>query len=290
LVDGGAPRVSEFQPAAFPETTRLTPLVGRVLGLNPGLMTGPGTNTYLIGARRPLLLDTGAGVPGYIPLLRAFLGAEGEDAVHQVLLTHRHVDHMGGVPDVRRAFPRVPVAKLVKNDATLPVTMEPLPDGAVIRGEGVTLHTLHTPGHASDHLCYYLEEERALFTGDLILGGSTTVIPPDDGDLGDYLASLRRVLALDVQRIYPAHGPVLEPARPVIEGYIAHRLEREAQILDALGAGAETAKDIVARVYREVPAALHPVARLSVLSHLAKLEREGRVVRASGNPRRFRPA
>ena len=103
----------------------------------------------------------------------------------------------------------------------------------MIRGDGVTLHALYTPGHASDHLCYYLEEERALFTGDLILGGSTTVIPPDDGDLGDYLASLRRVLALDVQRIYPAHGPVLEPARPVIEGYIAHRLQREAQILEA---------------------------------------------------------
>ena len=168
--------------------------------------------------------------------------------------------------------------------------MQRLDDGMMIRGDGVTLHALHTPGHASDHLCYYLEEERALFTGDLILGGSTTVIPPDDGDLGDYLASLRRVLALDVQRIYPAHGPVLEPARPVIEGYIAHRLERDAQILAAVGAGAETVADIVARVYREVPAALHGVARLSVLSHLAKLEREGRVIRTPGEPPRFRPA
>ena len=149
---------------------------------------------------------------------------------------------------------------------------------------------VYTPGHASDHLCYYLEEERALFTGDLILGGSTTVIPPDDGDLGDYLTSLRRVLTLDVQRIYPAHGPVLEPARPVIEGYIAHRLERDAQILAAVGAGAETVADVVARVYREVPAALHGVAGLSVLSHLAKLEREGRVIRTPGEPPRFRPA
>ncbi|MGH7358619.1 MAG: MBL fold metallo-hydrolase [Candidatus Rokuibacteriota bacterium] len=276
--------------AAFPPTARLTPLVGRVLGLNPGLMTGPGTNTYLVGARQPFLIDTGAGVPGYIPLLEGFLGGEGMDAVRQVLLTHRHVDHMGGVPDVRRAFPRVPVAKLVRNDDALPVTMQRLDDEMMIRGDGVTLHALHTPGHASDHLCYYLEEERALFTGDLILGGSTTVIPPDDGDLGDYLASLRRVLQLDVQRIYPAHGPVLEPARPVIEGYIAHRLQREAQILEALGAGAETAAEVVSRVYREVATALHPVARLSVLSHLAKLEREGRVVRGPGDPPRFRLA
>ena len=280
--------MSDFHPVAFPETTRLTPLVGRVLGLNPGLMTGPGTNTYLVGARQPLLIDTGAGVPGYVELLRSFLDGERLDDVRQVLLTHRHVDHMGGVPDVRRAFPRVPVAKLVRNDGALPVTMQRLDDGMAIRGDGVTLHALHTPGHASDHLCYYLEEERALFTGDLILGGSTTVIPPDDGDLGDYLASLRRVLALDVRRIYPAHGPVLEPARPVIEGYIAHRLERDAQILAAVGAGADTVADIVARVYREVPAALHGVARLSVLSHLAKLEREGRVTRAAGDPPRFR--
>jgi glyoxylase-like metal-dependent hydrolase (beta-lactamase superfamily II) len=253
-------------------------------------MTGPGTNTYLVGARQPLLIDTGAGVAGYVPLLSGFLADERLGEVRQVLLTHRHVDHIGGVPDVRRVFPRVPVAKLVRNDSTLPVRMEPLADGAVIRGAGVTLHAVYTPGHASDHLCYYLEEERALFTGDLILGGSTTVIPPDDGDLGDYIASLRRALALDVQRIYPAHGPVLEPARPVIERYIAHRLERDAQILAALRAGAATVADVVARVYREVPVALHGVARLSVLSHLAKLERDGHVVRNPGDPPRFRLA
>lgn len=278
------------RPAAVPETARLTPLVGRVLGLNPGLMTGPGTNTYLIGARRPILLDTGAGVAGYVRLLVDFLGSEAQGEISRVVLTHRHVDHIGGVPDVRRAFPRIPVAKLVKNDATLPVAMESLEDGAVIRGDGVTLRAVYTPGHASDHLCYYLEEERALFSGDLILGGSTTVIPPDDGDLGDYLDSLRRVLRLDVQRIYPAHGPVLEPARPVIEGYIAHRLERDAQILQAVSAGAEMVADIVARVYRDVAPALHPVARLSVLSHLHKLEREGRVVRLAGDPPCFRSA
>jgi ribonuclease/clavin/mitogillin len=236
-----------------------------------------------------LLIDTGAGVPEYVPLLSGFLRAEDQPDIARVLLTHRHVDHLGGVPDVRRAFPRISVAKLLKNDATLPVVMEPLADGAVIRGDGVTLHAIYTPGHASDHLCFYLEEERALFTGDLILGGSTTVIPPDDGDLGDYLASLRRVLELDAARIYPAHGPVLEPARPVIEGYIAHRLERDAQILAAIGAGAEVVTDIVARVYRDVSPTLHPVARLSVLSHLQKLEREGRIVRQPGDPPRYRP-
>ena len=280
----------EFRPPGFPATARLTPRVRRVLGLNPGLMTGPGTNTYLVGERRPILLDTGAGVAEYLPLLEGFLAAERLGELTRVALTHRHRDHMGGVPDVRRLYPRIPVGKLVVNDGTLPVAMEPLQEGSVLRADGVTLRALHTPGHASDHLCYYLEEERALFTGDLILGGSTTVIPPDDGDLGAYLASLRRLLDLDVQRIYPGHGPVLEPARPVIEEYIAHRLERERQIVAALRAGAETVPGIVAQVYRDVAPALHPVARLSVESHLVKLEREARVRHLPGDPPRYRLA
>lgn len=280
----------EFRPADFPPTARLTARVRRVLGLNPGLMTGPGTSTYLVGERRPILVDTGAGVAEYLPLLTRFLATERVGGIPRVLLTHRHRDHMGGVPDVRRAYPRIPVAKLVVNDPSLPVRMEPLTDGAVIRGDGVTLHVLHTPGHASDHLCFYLEEERALFTGDLILGGSTSVIPPDDGDLGDYLASLRRLLDLDVQRLYPGHGPVLEPARPVVEEYLAHRLERERQIVDSLAAGAETVDEIVSRVYRDVAASLHPVARQSVQSHLVKLEREGRAARRPEAPRRYRLA
>jgi glyoxylase-like metal-dependent hydrolase (beta-lactamase superfamily II) len=281
---------SEFRPTDFPTTARLTERVGRVLGLNPGLMTGPGTNTYLVGRRRPILIDTGAGRPDYPPLLARALAIERLGEIPRVLLTHRHPDHLGGTPDLRRLYPRVPVAKLVVNDATLPVPMEPLHDGDVIHGEGVTLHAVHTPGHASDHLCFYLEEEQALFTGDLVLGGSTTVIPPEDGDLGQYLDSLRRVLTLDLARIYPGHGPVIEPARPTVEALIAHRLERDRQILAALAAGAETVPEVVSRVYRDVAPALHPVAQLSVTSHLHKLERDGRVTRQPGEPPRFRPA
>jgi hydroxyacylglutathione hydrolase len=273
----------------FPETATPSELVGRVLGLNPGVMTGPGTNTYLVGRRDPILIDTGAGVPGYVPLLERYLAERGWRAPSRIILTHRHRDHIGGVEDVRAHFGAVPVAKMIHRDTALPAGIEDLRDGQIVHGDGVTLRPVYTPGHASDHLCYYLEEERALFTGDVILGGSTTVIPADDGDLGDYMASLRRLLALDVGRIYPAHGPVIEDGPARIQEYIDHRLLRERQILETLDTGVETIPDLVARIYVDVAPALHPVAAMSVESHLRKLVKEGRVRerRERAGPSRF---
>ena len=131
--------------------------------------------------------------------------------------------------------------------------MENLADGARIEGDGATLVAIHTPGHASDHLCYYLEEEKAVFTGDVVLGGSTTVIPAEDGDLLDYLNSLKRLQGLDVQRIYPAHGPVIENAQAKLTEYIEHRMLRERQILQALGDGLRTIPTMVEHIYAEVP-------------------------------------
>ena len=152
-------------------------------------------------------------------------------------------------------------------------------DGAIVRTEGATLRAIHTPGHAPDHLCYYLEEERALFTGDVVLGAGTTVIPDDTGDLGQYMASLRRLLELDAALIYPAHGPVIRNARQKIEEYIAHRELRERQVLEAL-ADAEPLDpmQIVKKIYVDVPEYLHVAASNSVRSHLKKLRNEGRVV------------
>ena len=123
-------------------------------------------------------------------------------------------------------------------DAALPEGVEDLRDGQIVEGDEVTLVPVHTPGHASDHLCYWLPEERALFSGDLILNGSTSVIPDEDGDLGQYMASLERVRALGVRRIYPAHGAVIEDGPGKIAEYVEHRLLRERQILDAMGGGA----------------------------------------------------
>ena len=261
----------------FPRTATPTSLVGRVLGLNPGPMTGPGTNTYLVGERDPILIDTGAGVPGYLPVVEEYLASRGWRRPARVIITHRHVDHLGGVAQLRERFPGLPVAKMRHRDPELPAPVDDLRDGQTVTGEGVTLVPVHTPGHASDHLCYYLAEEKALFTGDVVLGGSTTVIPAEDGDLLDYMASLRRLLGLDVRRIYPAHGPVIDDPRARIEEYIAHRLDRERQILQALGDGLATIPAMVAAIYADVPEVLHKAAGNSVHSHLKKLMREGRV-------------
>lgn len=261
----------------FPHTATPSDLVGRVLGLNPGLMTGPGTNTYLVGRANPVLLDTGAGEPDYPALLDRYLRQRGWRRPERIILTHRHRDHVGGVAQLREMFPYIPVSKLIFRDSGLPEDVETLRDGEAVLGDGVTLVPVHTPGHASDHLCFYLEEERALFSGDLILNGSTAVIPDDDGDLGQYLDSLRRVQALGVRRIYPAHGPVIEDAPAKIQEYLDHRMLRERQILEALGGGPRTIPEIVRVVYADVTSALHRVAAMSVHSHLRKLRTEGRV-------------
>lgn len=268
--------------AEIPVRTALTPRVGRVLGLNPGLMTGPGTNTYLVGRREPILIDSGAGVPEYLAELQHYLREHEIPEVRRVYLTHRHGDHMGGVPGLRAIFPGLSVSKFVFNDIALPGPVDTVKDGDVIEGDGVALVAIHTPGHASDHLCYYLKEERALFTGDLILGGSTSVIPPDDGDLGQYMESLNRLLGWEVERIYPGHGPVIESAKAKIHEYIEHRRERDRQILEAVRAGCRTIPEMVSRIYVDVSPSLHPVAQLSVHSHLIKLKRDGRVREDSG--------
>jgi hydroxyacylglutathione hydrolase len=261
----------------FPKTATVSGLVGRVLGLNPGMMTGPGTNTYLIGRRDPILLDTGAGVPEYMTGLHGYLAERGWTQPSRVVLTHRHRDHLGGVAHLRERYRGLPVGKLIHRDADLPEGIETLRDGQTIEGDGATLVAIHTPGHASDHLCYYLPEENAVFTGDVVLAGSTTVIPAEDGDLLDYMNSLKRLQQLGVRRIYPAHGPVVEDGPALIAEYIEHRLLRERQILEVLGDGPSTIPAIVERVYAAVPKNLHAMAGQSVASHLKKLAREDRV-------------
>jgi glyoxylase-like metal-dependent hydrolase (beta-lactamase superfamily II) len=256
------------------------------LGQNPNLFTGPGTNTYLVGTgRERILLDTGQGVPAYLPVLERALERAG-CRIQEIVLTHGHPDHLGGVADVIDRHGKLRVSKLPHAgfDAGLRVPVEPLADGARVHTEGATLRAVHTPGHAEDHLCFVLEEENSLFSGDNVLGVGTTVIPAQGGDLGDYMRSLARLLEAAPAAIYPAHGPKIPDGSAKLREYIAHRNAREREILDALSAGLSAIPDIVARVYAAYPVSLHGPARQSVCSHLLKLEREGRVVRRGEPP------
>jgi glyoxylase-like metal-dependent hydrolase (beta-lactamase superfamily II) len=255
--------------------------VSTVLGKNPGPFTGPGTNTYLIGkGKRPILLDTGIGLEVYDPLLEKGLAeTKGANQLQEIILTHVHQDHIGGAARVRARFGDLKVSKKAwpgKDEAyDLPLTY--IEDNACIETDGATLRAIHTPGHAKDHLCYYLEEEKALFTGDLVLGAGTTVVPEEGGGLIEYMASLRKLLPLDLAVIYPAHGPAIRDPYKKLNDYIAHRELRERQILDALKAGLSEIPAMVKRIYTDVPEFLHGAAGNSVLSHLNKLLKEGTV-------------
>jgi len=259
--------------------------VAVALGQNPGAFTGPGTNTYLVGTgRRRLLLDTGDGRDAYLPVLDRALERAGCDGIEGIVLTHGHPDHLGGVESVLRRHGEMPVYKhpWPGVDEQLRFAIEPLADGALVATEGAHLRASFTPGHCPDHLCYVLEEEGAIFTGDNVLGVGTTVIPARGGSLLEYMASLERILAETPTRIYPAHGPCVEDGSAKVREYIDHRLERERQILAALGSGRRRIEEIVRTVYAAYPRALHAAAGQSVASHLLKLEAEGRVAREGG--------
>lgn len=262
----------------LPDHARHSPRVATVLGHNPGPFTGPGTNTWLVGTgRRPILLDTGQGVPIYPGLLATGLKELCQATeLDRIVLTHAHVDHLGGVKQVRGQWGELEVIKKpwIGQDQNAGAPITAIEDGAVVEGEGVTLRAIHTPGHAPDHLCYYLVEERGLFTGDVVLGAGTTVIPDETGDLAQYMASLKRLLELDLEIIYPAHGPVIRNPHQKIREYIAHRELRERQVLEALRDGPLEVMAIVKRIYTDVPEFLHQAAASSVRSHLKKLRND----------------
>ncbi|HYT25958.1 MAG TPA: MBL fold metallo-hydrolase [Actinomycetota bacterium] len=247
--------------------------VTRVLAPNPSAMTLEGTNTYVVcepASGTALVIDPGPPDDGHA--LRVAGACEGR-RIELVLLTHAHADHAEGARELAgRAG--APLAALAPGWST-PGAPALRPDRA-LAAAGTRLVPVPTPGHSADHCCFVLAAERAMFTGDHVLGRGTTVVDWPEGDMGDYFRSLSVLLDYDLDRLYPGHGPLVPDAGAKVDEYLAHRRMRERQVLGALAAGDRTPSEVVARVYAEVDPALHPAAERSVRAHLAKLVREGR--------------
>lgn len=252
---------------------------------NPGPMTGEGNHTYLLigpdgGAA---LIDAGPGEPVHLHALEQAL-RERRAQLRQVFVTHAHADHAAGAPLLASAHPGVRFYKHVwpEADQRFAVEWRHLGDGERLTAGGEPLDVLHTPGHSPDHLVFWHAPTRTAFTGDLVVQGSSVMIQASQGgSLGDYLASLRRLLALAPQRLLPAHGPEVTSPAGLLTQYLEHRLQREEQVLEALRAGRATVQDIADYIYDGLTPALLPAAHENVTAHLDKLRIEGRA-RTSG--------
>ena len=237
-------------------------------------MTGSGNWTYLVAGRAPVLIDAGVGHAAHLDAVFA----QAPSGPAQVLVTHIHSDHASGAPALSR---RAPGARFVKHpwperDADVPVAWQAVRDGAEIDTDEGPLLVVHTPGHSPDHLAFVHVASGTAFTGDLLVLGSTVVIPASDGGvLADYLRSLQRLAVMGITRALPAHGPVIENPLALIEEYLAHRRRRDTQVREALAGGLARVEDIAGRIYRGLDPVLVPQAHESVLAHLVKLESEG---------------
>ncbi len=246
------------------------PTVRRVLAPNPSPMTLTGTNSYLVGLGEVVVVDPGPDLPEHVDRIVAVAAALGRLAYSVV--THHHADHL---PAAMRL--RVRLGAPIVGHPELPGVDRPCGDGEIVSTSGARLRALATRGHTADHMCYLLEDERALFTGDLIAGEGTVVVGDGRGDLADYMASLRRVADLAPRILLPGHGPVVGDAAGKIREYLEHRERRERQVLAVLDEGPTTVAALVRQLYADTPSGLHPMAARNVRAHLFKLERDGRV-------------
>jgi len=273
---------------------QVSPLIRRVVANNPGPFTFKGTGTYIVGQGEVAVIDPGPDLPEH---LAAILKAvEGERVTH-ILITHHHSDHSPLAGPLKAATGAAIYGCAVKGhevEDTGEVKMEAghdhdfAPDvslcgGGKVSGPGWTIEAIATPGHTSNHICYALKEENCLFSGDHIMGWSTTVITPPDGDMTDYLESLDKVRARNFKTLWPTHGPPILEVAPFIDAYAAHRQERIDQILLALSQGPSTIRDLVPNLYRDVDPRLHPAAARSMLAAIIHMERGGEI-EAGGPP------
>ena len=274
----------------YGEPDQVSPRIRRVIADNPGPFTFSGTGTYIIGQGEVAVIDPGPDDPKHLDALRRALDGE---TVTAILVTHTHLDHSPLAAALAQATgakvhglpaPRVPEAA-IRLDEGHDRSFRPdrlVADGDRISGPGWTLEAIATPGHASNHICYALAEEDALFSGDHVMGWSTTVVSPPDGDMADYLDSLDKIASRSFATLWPTHGPPVREVAPFLAAYREHRLQREGQILDQLARGPARIADMVREIYADIDRSLHPAAAHSVLAHLIKLVREGRV--ASDGP------
>jgi len=279
------PFIRTFE-APYGEAVRVSPLLTRVLANNPGPFTFKGTGVYIVGKREVAVIDPGPLIETHIEALKRVLAGK---RVSHILVTHTHSDHSPAARPLKEwsgaktygfgphgsgheGGPRVEEGG--DRDFVPDVRLK---DGAVIEGDGFTIEAVHTPGHTSNHLCFGLKEEKALFTGDHVMGWSTTVVTPPDGNMREYMQSLAKLQARDDCILYPTHGaPVTDP-KPFLAAYVEHRREREVQILEALGADIDSIPRIVEKLYADIDKRLHPAAARSVLAHLIQLSEDGRV-------------
>lgn len=279
---------------------QVSPLIRRIVAPNPGRFTFTGTGTYIVGHGEVAVIDPGPLIEEHVAALEQAL--DGERVTH-ILITHTHGDHspaaaplkahtgapthgFGPHPEADRhrhepsADPPEGDGEETPQEERSDLDFVPdvvMGDGDVVTGPGWTLEALHTPGHISNHLCFAFPEERVLFTGDHVMGWSTTVLPSPDGNLGDYLTNLRRLLDRDDEVYWPTHGPAIHDPKEFVTALIGHREERTRQILTRLDQGDETIDAIVSALYADVDPKLHPAAARSVLAHLVHLVETGEV-------------
>lgn len=269
--------MSSFKPG---EVVVLSQRVRRITAPNPGMMTGPGTNTYLVGNAELAVIDPGPAIPEHIDAI-VQAAKDMHASIKWILCTHTHIDHSPGANPLRDATD----ASVIGQIARFPRGQDPSfnPDqhwqhGDFLSTDEFNLQAIHTPGHASNHLCFYLEEEQTLFTGDHIMEGSTVVIAPPDGDMLAYMNALQDLKKLTLKHLAPAHGNRIDNPLQMIEALIWHRTMRENKTLEKMQQlGPCTLATLTPAVYDEVHAFLHGLAQMSLLAHLQKLEQEKRV-------------
>src|SRR4051794_40670340 len=248
----------------------LSPMVRRIVAPNPGMMTGPGTNTYLVGIDEVAVIDPGPDDEGHLDAIVAC----GSERIRWIVCTHTHKDHWPAAP----ALAARTGAEILAFDSRDGLEVDrTLADGDVIEATEFRLRAVHTPGHASNHLCYLLEAERLLFSGDHVMNGSTVVIRPPDGDMNAYLDQLARLKTLRLRAIAPGHGAVIDDVAGKVDEYVAHRLLREEIVADALRVhGPATGAELLPVVYADVTEERFEMAGYSLWAHLRKLAVDGR--------------